>query len=236
MKKRNRTVKKVVAYIFMPLLFIAVNLAAVYILCYSEIENIKSYANLLLLNEVPDFYISNDVLKKDDLIKKFEEADNPSASETEEEAENVIPLSEIEWPVYGEAYAWISCERLGLDSVLYYGDGYELLRKGVGQYLGSYIPGYGKPLMVCAHNTNIFACLEYIEIGDVIKIETSYGEFEYKVEDIKILAATDLNAYDMQKDEEQLIMYTCYPFERLSTRHKDRYFVYCKKISGSVLE
>ena len=90
--------------------------------------------------------------------------------------------------------------------------------------------------MISAHNTKQFEPLQYIEKGDIIEITTGYGDFKYQVDDIQILLATDINAYDMQKEEEQLIMYTCYPFERLSTRHKYRYFVYCSKISGPILE
>ena len=43
----------------------------------------------------------------------------------------------------------------------------------------------------------------------------------------------DDTAYDLLQDKEQLIMYTCYPFEMLvGITKQERLFVYADKISG----
>ena len=59
-----RTVKKVMAYIFMPLLFLALDVSVSYILFQPLIEDVKGYANLLLLDDVPDFAQNNDEIEK----------------------------------------------------------------------------------------------------------------------------------------------------------------------------
>ena len=44
----------------------------------------------------------------------------------------------------------------------------------------------------------------------------------------------DATAYDFTRTDENLIMYTCYPFDALGFT-PDRYFVYAKYVSGPVL-
>ena len=48
---------------------------------------------------------------------------------------------------------------------------------------------------------------------------------------MKVVEASDETAYDFGIDHEQLIMYTCYPFDMLSSTPY-RYFVYAELISG----
>ena len=68
-------------------------------------------------------------------------------------------------------------------------------------------------------------------MGDIVTITTSYGVFEYQVTDMQVKSSTDKSAYDLKQDKEQLILYTCYPFDMLGLT-PNRYFVYADKISG----
>lgn len=47
--------------------------------------------------------------------------------------------------------------------------------------------------------------------------------------------ATDRTAYDLSADYENLIMYTCYPFDALGLTPQ-RYFVYAKLVSGTPID
>ena len=62
-------------------------------------------------------------------------------------------------------------------------------------------------------------------------METSYGIYTYQVVSTEVLDVTGMDAYDFLTDHEQLILYTCYPFDMLS--HTDyRFIVHADLISG----
>ena len=51
---------------------------------------------------------------------------------------------------------------------------------------------------------------------------------------MRVSTDTDTTAYDLEADEENLIMYTCYPFG--TTNYTDeRFFVYCDYVSGPTI-
>ena len=64
---------------------------------------------------------------------------------------------------------------------------------------------------------------------------TEYGEYHYTVTGTRVATDTDTTAYDLDATEENLIMYTCYPFDALGYTPL-RYFVYAKYVSGPVIE
>ena len=71
----------------------------------------------------------------------------------------------------------------------------------------------------------------------MVTIKTSYGVYEYQVTGSRVAHHLDDTAYDLMQDKEQLIMYTCYPFEMLvGITKQERLFVYADKISGPVVE
>ena len=59
--------------------------------------------------------------------------------------------------------------------------------------------------------------------------------YTYEVTDTKILDYQDSTAYDFTRQDENLILYTCYPFDALGFT-PNRYFVYAKYISGPVID
>lgn len=139
-------------------------------------------------------------------------------------------------PSENSAYGTISIERLGMSVPLYHGDTSAILRKGAGEYIGagSGTFGEGKQILVCAHNTSYFKPLQNAEVGDVVKVSTTYGEFGYEIVRIQVYNMDDPNCYDFNLDHEQLAMYTCYPFSGPPGKTQ-RYFCYCDKIYGPTL-
>ena len=100
---------------------------------------------------------------------------------------------------------------------------------------GSFLPGFNRTSLIAGHSLPYFECLGDVNVGDIIKISTHYGDFEYKITDTKIGKATDESNYDLaQSEKEQLILYTCYPFELIGYK-ADRLFVYADKISGPTI-
>lgn len=68
-----------------------------------------------------------------------------------------------------------------------------------------------------------------------VEIKTSYGNYIYEITDTAVKKATDRTAYDLSADYENLIMYTCYPFDALGLTTQ-RYFVYAKLVSGTPID
>lgn len=146
-----------------------------------------------------------------------------------------IGLDSIEYPMYGNQFGELIIEDCDIESKLFFGDGEVALRNGVGVYNGSFIPGYGRTILVAGHNNTDFNGLKNAKEGQIVKIRTSYGNYEYKITKKAIARYDDKSAYDLTADYENLVMYTCYPFDELGlTEH--RYFVYAEYISGPKID
>lgn len=131
-------------------------------------------------------------------------------------------------PIYGTQYATIKIPSIDVNLPLYYGEGLDLLKNGIGQDSNSFFPGEGGTILCMGHNFKSFlARLPETKNGDKIQIETSYGTFEYTIYQSKIVHETDLGAAPIQQEKEMLIIYTCYPINNIGHAYQ-RYLVYAK--------
>ena len=80
-----------------------------------------------------------------------------------------------------------------------------------------------------------FNGLKNAKAGQTVTIKTSYGNYTYEITDTAVKKATDTSAYDLSANEENLIMYTCYPFDELGLTDQ-RFFVYAKYVSGPQID
>lgn len=145
--------------------------------------------------------------------------------------ENATVVEKIVVPSDGEQYGEMEIPSAGIKAPVYYGDDAKTLRKGVGTYAGTYIPGQRRTILMAAHNNTYFHTLGEAQVGDQITITTTYGKYVYEITGSQVALATDKTAYDLTKEEENLILYTCYPFNALGITNR-RYFVYAKYVSG----
>jgi sortase A len=145
-----------------------------------------------------------------------------------------IKLSNISMPAYGEKYANVVISSVGINLGLYFGDTSAILSKGLGQYTGSSIPGFGRKTIICGHTSdNFLGPLRNISIGDKININADYGSYSYKIyktEHADITGSLPAE-YKNPQYKDALIMYTCYPFGTKNYTTQ-RFFVYAQKISG----
>lgn len=136
----------------------------------------------------------------------------------------------INYPEYGTKYANIKIEKIDVDLPVYLGDDLDTLKKGVGHSSGSYFPGEGGSIIYMGHNSkDTFRRFSELEIGDKIVVTTSYGEFEYVIYNYKIIHETDLEELPIQKEEEILMVYTCYPLNNIGYAYQ-RYVVYANLV------
>lgn len=130
------------------------------------------------------------------------------------------------YPAYGQKYAKMNISSAGIELPIYFGDSLEILKKGIGHSTGSYMPGQGSSIVMCAHNSaDKFRNLSKVKKGDIITIETDYGVFNYKAYDMQVISETEENKLPIQKESEKLMIYTCYPFDALGYTTK-RYVIY----------
>lgn len=221
-KKKPKTVrKKLMAFLGMPLIFSVIAYLLVFFLAQPLIAPLTAFADLAF---------SNNPNRSEIYSGKVFELVN-----TQEPSVDSIPASSIDFPKYGDQYARVYIEGTEVDTSVYFGDSKELLKKGAAQYIGSKLPGFGGTIIIGAHKTTHFRDLKSVEIGDVITIVTSYGVYKYTVNDLKIIDPKDTTAYDLAAEHENLILYTCYPFNMMGFSKK-RYFVYAQYTSGPVVD
>ena len=160
-----------------------------------------------------------------------EDPSDPGDS-SEEPDDDTVLASEITFARLGNKFAEISVDGTTIQHVsMFFGDGKKQLKNGVGMYAGSSYPGMGPTCLVSGHNNRDFHALKDVEIGTFIRVSTSYGEYVYRVTACEVKQATDSSAYDLVAAEENIILYTCYPFNELGLTSK-RYFVYGEYVSG----
>lgn len=132
------------------------------------------------------------------------------------------------YPEYGTQYATIEIDKIDVNLPVYFGDTLEILKKGVGHSSGSYFPGEGGSIIYMGHNSkNMFRRFSELQIGNEIKVTTSYGEYTYKIYDMQLIKETETDKLPIQRDKEILMIYTCYPFNNVGYATQ-RYVVYAE--------
>jgi len=159
--------------------------------------------------------------------------DHRNPEETDDPIEEPVFLkaSEITKPQPGDLYAHITISGTTVDAPVYWGDSERELNKGAGTYMGGWLPGFGRTVLIGGHRSIYFGDFKSVEIGAVITIETHYETYTYEVIRIEPLHKNDKSAYDFTRDEENLILYTCYPFDRIAATDQ-RLFVYAEPLTG----
>ncbi len=136
----------------------------------------------------------------------------------------------VNYPEYGTQYATIKIDKIDLEAPVYYGDTLEILKKGVGHSSGSYFPGEGGSIIYMGHNSKkMFRRFSELQIGNEIKVTTTYGEYTYKIYDMQLIKETEVDKLPIQKEKEILMVYTCYPFNNIGYATQ-RYVVYAELV------
>lgn len=148
----------------------------------------------------------------------------PTPAPTSEAAAATSVWGDVAPAAWGQAYGTITCDAIGLNASLIWGDDQSLLnqRGGVYQYPGSYQVGVTEGHLLCSHNDSVFSLLQYVSIGDNFVVDTDYGEYVYSVTLAKpgyvssdastVIADDGTVLVNFTDGIDKLIMYTCYPF------------------------
>ena len=77
--------------------------------------------------------------------------------------------------------------------------------------------------------------LKNAKAGQEITLKTGYGDYKYKIRETAVRDSLDTTAYDLSADYENLVLYTCYPFDEVGLTDK-RLFVYADFTDGIPIE
>lgn len=94
------------------------------------------------------------------------------------------------------------------------GDGWEQLKRGVGQHVGTADPGQPGNLVLSAHNDifgELFRDLDQLKPGDKIIVTTATRSYTYLVTGMRIVAPTDVQVMN-PTSKPTITLVSCYPY------------------------
>lgn len=94
------------------------------------------------------------------------------------------------------------------------GDGWDQLKKGVGQHIGTSNPGQQGNMVVSAHNDifgELFRNLDQLKPGDEVLVSTATRQWEYRVTGVQLVEPTDVSVM-AATERATLTMISCYPY------------------------
>jgi sortase A len=108
----------------------------------------------------------------------------------------------------------IQIPALGVDAPIVQGDGWEQLKKGVGQHIGSANPGQRGNVVLSAHNDifgEIFRYLDRLQPGDQVTLYTQQKQYVYVVTRTEIVEPTRVEVM-APTNEPTTTLISCYPY------------------------
>lgn len=108
----------------------------------------------------------------------------------------------------------IQVPAIHVDAPIVQGDGWEQLKKGVGQHIGTPNPGQPGNLVLSAHNDvfgEIFRDLDQLKEGDPVIVYTNLRTYTYLIRQKQIVAPTQTDV--MAPTQEPVVtLVSCYPY------------------------
>ncbi len=108
----------------------------------------------------------------------------------------------------------IQIPAINVDAPIVQGDGWEQLKKGVAQHIGTANPGERGNMVLSGHNDvygEVFRYLDRLKAGDEITIYTFSRTYTYLVEDWILVEPSQVEVM-AQTSDETLTLISCYPY------------------------
>lgn len=108
----------------------------------------------------------------------------------------------------------IQIPAIDVDAPVVQGDGWDQLKKGVGQLIGTPNPGQSGNMVLSAHNDvfgQIFRHLDQLEDGDEVILYTNQRAYVYKVSQTQIVEPTQVEVL-ASTQEPVVTLISCYPY------------------------
>ena len=130
------------------------------------------------------------------------------------------------------SFPWrLAVPRLGLSVAVMEGASERTLARAAGHILGTRRPGERGTVAIAAHRDTFFRPLRAVRPGDLVRIDTPGGRFEYVVESVKVVPPTDTSVL-RSTDSDALVLVTCFPFNFIGAA-PSRFLVRCIPVRPS---
>lgn len=195
MKEKSK--KNIPLHIITPIMVTAICAGITIVAAIKPADKLKTYANIAFMDSLKSDPLNEDsglVIKENDIDMEY----SGKTSETGEPAR----------PAFGELYAIVSTDALGINVPIYWGTTTELLEHGACQSSSSAVFGTNGNSVISAHVDTYFASLSDLKEGDEVEIYTNYGKFTYKVTELINFSSKD-KKYITPTEDDRLTIYTC---------------------------
>ncbi len=127
------------------------------------------------------------------------------------------------YPAEGDTIGNLTIPALEQRFPIIEGTSAEELKKGVGHFIKSVLPGEQDNCVLSGHRDTVFSDLGKLNIGDQLIVQTSAGTFTYQIKRIRIVDKDDKTVI-VPADHAILTLTTCYPFSFIGSA-PDRYIL-----------
>ena len=222
--RSSSRLKRIGMVVLIPMIFLICGYSLIYLVGKPVIQFVTSSIQLFLLTDTPTF---------EAVEQSFKPVDNEKLATN---AKKELPSTKIDYPVGGQLFGKVKINSIKLSVPLYFGDTEEILRQGAGQFMGSVYPGEMGTSLIGGHNVDDFGKLGAVPIGDTIEVQTSYGNYTYRVTQLEVKNKKDQAIDQMiyQRNDRRIILYTCYPLDSMGLTDQ-RLFVIGEYASGPVI-
>jgi sortase A len=128
-----------------------------------------------------------------------------------------------DYPNEGDLIGTLVIPAVGQSFPIIEGTGDEELKRGVGHFRQSVLPGVEDNCVLSGHRDTVFTRLGELEVGDRLIAETAAGRFIYEIVKIRIVDKDDRTII-VPTDHAVLTVTTCYPFNYVGSA-PDRYIL-----------
>lgn len=113
---------------------------------------------------------------------------------------------------------YVTIPKIDVKLPIFHGDSDEVLAQAIGHMEGSSLPvgGEGTHVVISGHTglprMKLFTKLDTLVVGDRFTLSTLGYNFEYEVDQIKIVLPHELEYLDIDPDEDYVTLLTCTPY------------------------
>ncbi len=159
------------------------------------------------------------------ITKQQGETESPAMEGSQEPA----PRTEAPIPVRG-LIGKIEIPRLKLSAVVREGVDNRTLSRAVGHVPQTALPGRPGNVGIAAHRDTFFRPVRGIRKGDLIRMVTPDGTYEYQVENTRVVLPTNVEVLKATP-EPSITLVTCYPFNYIGSAPK-RFIVRARQVES----
>lgn len=156
------------------------------------------------------------------------EQETRAALENVGEVPSAEPESVPETLPVGEPIGTLEIVRVGLSGVVVEGDSDAVLDRAIGHLPDTPLPWKEGNSALAAHRDTIFRPLKDVRLGDVLRLKTPHGDFDYRVNETLIVKPEDVWVLDPTPGS-TLTLISCWPFEYIG-HAPERFIVRAERI------